>query len=309
MLKGCVLMAIPAITSYKMPIQSELPKNKVEWIPDPKRAALLIHDMQYYFVNAFTEKQSPRSELIVNINHLKNECRKLGIPIIYSRQPGGQRADQRGLLQDFWGDGVENQLAQTAILDEIAPDESDIVITKWRYSAFKKTNLLNILQESGRDQLIICGIYAHIGCLLTASDAFMKDIQPFFVTDAVADFSLEEHKMAVNYAAKRCAYTISTQNIVSMMNKMDQVLSQGYLPTSLQDVREQIVELMQKSSTNISDHENLMNRGLDSIRIMSLVEQWRTGGAEITFMELIENPTVSGWWHLLSTRMLDKISN
>ena len=32
---------------------------------------------------------------------------------------------------------------------------------------------------------------------LTACEAFMDGIQPFFVADAVADFSLEHHKQAL----------------------------------------------------------------------------------------------------------------
>ncbi|MEC2559922.1 isochorismatase, partial [Bacillus cereus] len=180
-------MAIPSISVYKMPIESELPKNKVNWTPDPKRAVLLIHDMQEYFLDAYSDKESPKVELISNIKMIREKCKELGIPVVYTAQPGGQTLEQRGLLQDFWGDGIPAGPDKKKIVDELTPDEDDIFLTKWRYSAFKKTNLLEILNEQGKDQLIICGIYAHIGCLLTACEAFMDGIEPCFVADAVAD--------------------------------------------------------------------------------------------------------------------------
>ena len=149
-----------------------------------------------------------------HITILRKECEALGIPIVYTAQPGAQDQKDRALLTDFWGPGLEDDESQTTIIKEVAPSEQDTVLTKWRYSAFKRSNLLESMQQQGRDQLIICGVYAHIGCLLTASDAFMQDIQPFFVGDAVADFSLEEHKMALNYASGSCAVTISTASLL-----------------------------------------------------------------------------------------------
>ncbi|MFI9121224.1 isochorismatase family protein [Streptomyces bikiniensis] len=47
-----------------------------------------------------------------------------------------------------------------------------------------------------------CGVYAHLGVLPTAADAFMNDVQPFVVADAVADHSAEEHGMALRWAAR-----------------------------------------------------------------------------------------------------------
>jgi bifunctional isochorismate lyase/aryl carrier protein len=213
-------MAIPAISPYSMPLASDFPQNRVSWKANPKRSVLLIHDMQQYFLNAYTLGESPIIQLIENIQLLKAQCTELGIPIVYTAQPGDQRPEDRALLQDFWGPGLADDPSQTKVIDEVAPNARDTVLTKWRYSAFKRTKLMEIMQEQGRDQLIICGVYAHIGCLLTACDAFMQDMETFFVCDAVADFSADHHKMAMTYAADRCAVTISTALLLDQLKSI-----------------------------------------------------------------------------------------
>ncbi len=37
--------------------------------------------------------------------------------------------------------------------------------------------------------------------MTTATDAFMRDIKPFMVADALADFSRDEHLMSLKYVA------------------------------------------------------------------------------------------------------------
>ncbi|MBK3496762.1 isochorismatase [Viridibacillus sp. YIM B01967] len=300
-------MAIPAITPYAMPVESELPKNKVSWKVDPSRSVLLVHDMQQYFLDYYTVTESPITELISHIQSIKIRCVDLGIPVVYTAQPGNQNPEDRALLTDFWGPGLDDDINQTKVVEEIAPSEDDIVLTKWRYSAFKRTNLLEMMREQGRDQLIICGVYAHIGCLLTASEAFMQDIEPFLVTDAVADFSLEEHKMAIKYAAERCAVTTSTSRLLEQLNSGEQasagVVQENDDPgLTLDGLRIQIADLLGESPSDIGDNENLVDIGIDSIRMMSLVEILRGKGAEINFMQLAEKPTIAAWWELLSSQ-------
>jgi isochorismate hydrolase len=99
----------------------------------------------------------------------------------------------------------------------LAPGPFNRVFTKWRYSAFHRSELLPFLRAQGRDQLLICGIYAHVGCLITACDAFSHDIEPFLVADAVADFSAEYHRLALWYAAERCAATPPTSAVVQAL--------------------------------------------------------------------------------------------
>ncbi|MER7206220.1 phosphopantetheine-binding protein [Streptosporangium sp. NPDC000239] len=70
-------------------------------------------------------------------------------------------------------------------------------------------------------------------------------------------------------------------------------------------VREDVADVLSEQPAEISDDENLLDRGLDSIRVMSLVERWRAAGVSTTFIELAEQPTVAAWWRLISDRMED----
>ncbi|WP_438445412.1 isochorismatase family protein [Gorillibacterium sp. sgz5001074] len=283
-------MALPRIQPYPMPDASDLPGNRVEWRPDPGRAVLLIHDMQHYFVRAFPQGQSPVTELITHIQALKRHCTELGIPVVYSAQPGGQTPEQRGLLMDFWGPGIQEGPEEQAIVEELEPSGDDIRLTKWRYSAFHHTKLQEIMSEQKRDQLIICGIYGHIGCLMTACDAFMKDIQAFFVADAVADFSLENHRMAIRYAAERCAVTATTRQMLEWLSAAGE--SADLTP---EEVRSQVAAMLGVAPWSLDESENLAHLGLDSVRMMSLAEKWRRSGRDITFVELAEAPTLEAW--------------
>lgn len=215
-------MAIPAIKPYPMPVASELPGNRVAWEPDAPRCALLVHDMQQYFVDPFTAGAPPLDELIANINVLRQRCVDLAIPVFYTAQPGAQSAGERGLLQDFWGAGIGAGIEVTGVVAELAPGEFETVVLKHRYSAIHCTILLDELREHGRDQLIICGVYAHIGCLVTALEAFMHDVKPFMVADAVADFSATDHAMALGYAARCCAVVLSTSQMVQALGRRSQ---------------------------------------------------------------------------------------
>ena len=215
-------MALPKIAPYSYREQEH--QNRVNWRVDPARAALLVHDMQRYFVRAFELERDgqplPDAQIniaIANIRRLLDAAHAANIPVYYTAQPPRQHPADRRLLTDFWGDGLQDD-ENARILDELAPTESDTVLTKWRYSAFVRSPLEEQLKDLGRDQLIIGGIYAHIGCLTTALEAFMRDIQPFMVADALADFTEKEHRMACEYASGRCARVLNTAEALEHIN-------------------------------------------------------------------------------------------
>ncbi|MBM3114886.1 isochorismatase family protein [Jeongeupia naejangsanensis] len=279
-------MAIPRIASYPLPTAADLPTNKVNWTPDAGRAVLLVHDMQRYFVDFYDQSQAPVPELVSRIRALITRCRALGIPVAYTAQPGNQTLEDRALLTDFWGTGLAADPRLTDIIADLAPTPVDTVFTKWRYSAFKRSNFERWIKDAGRDQLIICGVYAHIGCLSTALEAFMLDIQPFLVADAVADFSRDEHLMALNYAAGRCASVTTLADTLAALP----------LPTLSADlVRSDVAAQMGLTTADLLDDDNLLLLGLDSIRLMTLVERWRALGADVGFVDLAETPTLAAW--------------
>jgi bifunctional isochorismate lyase/aryl carrier protein len=282
-------MAIPKISSYPMPTQAR--ENRVNWQANAQRSVLLVHDMQDYFLDFYDRSSAPIPALIANTRRLIDQAHALGIPVVYTAQLPEQTPADRGLLQDMWGPGLTAQPQRKNIIAALAPQPQDIVLDKWRYSAFQKSSLLDIMQKQSRDQLIICGIYAHIGCMMTACEAFMSDIQAFFVADALADFSAQEHDMALRYVAQRCGQTILTKNLVESL--------QTRLPASMAELKSMIATSLKIPASDLQDEDNLLDWGLDSIRIMSLLENWRRAGLELTFMTLAEQPTLAAWWALL----------
>ncbi|WP_431047303.1 isochorismatase family protein [Streptomyces sp. P1-3] len=214
-------MSLPEIRPYPLPAAAELPAGRVGWRPDPARAALLVHDMQRYFLAPYAG--APVPEMTANIARLTELARERGIPVFYTAQPGRQDAADRGLLTEFWGDGIgaviDSDPKAVDIVAALAPAEADTVLVKWRYSAFQRSTFAEQLAALGRDQLLITGVYAHIGCQATAVEAFMRDVQPFLVADAVADFSRERHDQACEYVAQRCGVVTTTADALTALSE------------------------------------------------------------------------------------------
>ncbi|MFD7732305.1 isochorismatase family protein [Kitasatospora phosalacinea] len=202
---------LPRIEPYPLPGDADLPPSTAAWTADPARAVLLVHDMQRYFLRPLPD--ALRTALVDNLAGLVAHARGAGMPVAYTAQPGDMTEGQRGLLADFWGPGMRTSPEDRQITEELAPAAGDWLLTKWRYSAFFNSELAELMQRHGRDQLILCGVYAHVGVLITAVEAFSRDVQTFLVADAVADFSWEHHRMALTYAAERCASVTTSRSV------------------------------------------------------------------------------------------------
>lgn len=207
------------VVEYELPLARELPEKQVPWQIAPERAALLVHDMQEYFLGRFSEAPSLRTRLVERAASVLAAARRAAAPVFFSAQPGNMTADERGLLADLWGPGMRATPSQRAVVPELAPRPGERVLTKWRYSAFHRSTLLQELRASGRDQLVVVGVYAHLGIIATALDAYSNDIETFVVGDATATFSRTEHEWSLSFAASSCAVVTSAAAVVEGLSR------------------------------------------------------------------------------------------
>jgi len=141
--------------------------TRTAW-PNPAKSALLVIDLQEYFL--------PRlSPIIGNVLSLIESCRSKGIKIIYTRHGHKDTNEDGGMLLKWWGEVIIQGTAKWNLIKAINPLDNEPVIDKNRYSAFIGTTLDETLKYRKIEDLIITGVMTNCCCETTARDAFVKD--------------------------------------------------------------------------------------------------------------------------------------
>ncbi len=279
-------MPIASIASYELPPEGSWPSCRAPWNFEPRRAALLVHDMQEYFLEPYDPGLPPLRQVLAHLQSLRDACDSSGVPVFFSAQPGEQSRTERGLLWDLWGPGLVERPALGAL--GLEPRSDDVMIKKRRYSAFHGTALAKLLAERGRDQLLITGVYAHIGCLATAIDGFMRGIQPFVVADALADFSQEDHLVALRQVARTCGVVTTAGAVVTELN--------------LGRLRAELARLLGGAVASIPLDDDLADHGLDSVRGLELLERVLPPNHGLDFEVLVGARSLRSLARLMSPR-------
>lgn len=69
---------------------------------------------------------------------------------------------------------------------------------------------------------------------------------------------------------------------------------------TLELIRADIADSLGEDPEDVPVDENLVDYGLDSVRIMALLERWRRDhGVEASFADLAEQPAIEAWLPIL----------
>jgi len=165
---------------------------------DPKRAALLVVDMQGYFLHPDQPAYlpggngAPSSETVLeNAARCVDVCRSHGMPVIWSRW--GLRGDgwDVGRWAPKWpawhagtpqGPAWENP--EIEIAAPLKPLPGEPIFDKSRYSSFWGTPLQTFLQHlPDVDTLVIIGVTTNFCVRYTVEDAFSLDYHIVVIAD------------------------------------------------------------------------------------------------------------------------------
>nr|WP_255599535.1 isochorismatase family protein [Afifella sp. IM 167] len=186
--------------------------NKVDWEIDPARSALLLQDLKGPHLAPLPARE--RAALHAEAERLARLCAARGMPVFICEMAPAGIGGAEGLMRDMWGNAASPGAPAPGLrLDGLAAHE----VMRRGYSAFFGSDLEVMLRRLSRDSLLVAGLHTSIGCLSTAIDAFMRDIRPIMVADAMADFSPEEHEAGLRKAAQTCARVVEMSEIVAAL--------------------------------------------------------------------------------------------
>lgn len=77
-------------------------------------------------------------------------------------------------------------------------------------------------------------------------------------------------------------------------------MSTPSFPITLESMRGDIAAMLHEDPSDIHDDDNLLDLGLDSMRIMTLATRWREAGAQLEFSEMAAALTLGQWWALVN---------
>jgi isochorismate hydrolase len=160
-----------------------------------KQTALLVIDMQNYFVHSAAHAFIPSAEAIIpKIQHLQTLFLKHNLCLIHTRQ--SNTAQNAGNMKTWWKHLIDRHSIDAQIIQPLVSKKAQLV-DKTQYDAFYKTSLYDYLKRNNITQLIITGVMTHLCVETTARSAFMHGFEVFLPVNGTATYRRALHLASV----------------------------------------------------------------------------------------------------------------
>jgi nicotinamidase-related amidase len=175
--------------------------------------ALLVMDVQTGIVTRFAQT----SDFLKRMNATITAARAARIPVIYVmvtfRQGYPEISPNNKSFSAIKQQQSQLQATMTAteIHPAIAPQPTDIVVTKRRVSAFSGSDLEVVLRAQGISHLVLCGIATSGVVLSTLREAADKDYQLTVLSDCCIDGDEEVQRVLLSKVFPRQAEVVTAE--------------------------------------------------------------------------------------------------
>lgn len=190
----------PYVTRESLPqktgewLEAVRPYNRAELSVVPERSALIVIDMQRFFLDpgspAFT---CGGPAVLPNVRRLAAAFRAAKRPVIFTKHVHHPDHLDSGIMAWWWDDMCIEGSPESEIHPDLAPAPHEKVVLKHRYSAFYNTDLETVLRCLKIEDLVISGVMTNMCCESTARDAYYRDHRVFFLADGTGAVSEEMH--------------------------------------------------------------------------------------------------------------------
>jgi nicotinamidase-related amidase len=187
---------------------------------DPERTALLVIDMQNAFLHPEGILHMPTAEaMIPRLQSVVDDCREAKIRVVWVRL--SHEFMGTTIYGELWPDHFDEagtpKLRRGSFDFEIHRDlkvlPEELIVDKFKYTAFTGTNLETILRQYQCDTVIIVGLATNACCESTARDAFFRDFRVIMVSDANATLNDEMQKAALDNISMLFGYVLTSTEL------------------------------------------------------------------------------------------------
>ncbi|MBT3391538.1 MAG: isochorismatase family protein [Chloroflexi bacterium] len=179
----------------------------------PKHSALLVLDMQEYFLSPESHAYIPSAAAILpGLQNLIDAFSQRNCPIFFTQHIN--TPENAAMMGQWWREiiFIENPLSV------IAPQfdtRAGVILQKPQYDAFYQTDLDDRLRRLNVSQLVICGVMTHLCCETTARSAFVRGFEIFFPVDGTATYNAVFHGATLTNLAHGFAHLCLIADILA----------------------------------------------------------------------------------------------